>query len=255
MSFNYLPNLSHLRIVYYASLVSLPRVPSWKELRIDDLGNLEEWCDFIVGEAHFPFLEQLTIAEMRQWPNNLPVLTELTIIDCRGLNELPPLLPSSLSVLDLCGVISERLLNSVSCLTSLSSLTINSIPSLASMPQGMLQALAQLQDLRIRSCDELVTLEDEVLPSTLTNIWLYRCHNLKSPPRVLHALTTLHTLDIRCCTHLTSLPDQGLPSSLQSLMIFRNLVLKERCPKDIGEDWPKISHIPHLELEAPWDQD
>ncbi|KAL5980708.1 hypothetical protein ACLOJK_028617 [Asimina triloba] len=155
--------------------------------------------------------------------SNLSNLTRLKIFDCEGLNELPPLLPS-LSELTLGGVVSERLLNSVSCLTSLSRLTIQYMSSLTSMPRGMLQALTQLESLTIRGCNRLVTLEDEVLPSTLKRLVFSYCSNLKSLPR------------------------KGLPSSLERLEISECPVLRERCLKDIGEDWPKISHIPDVQL-------
>ncbi|KAL5980711.1 hypothetical protein ACLOJK_028620 [Asimina triloba] len=156
------------------------------------------------------------------FPSWMMKMNDLYLRNCRrceGLNELP-----SLSSLTLGGVVSERLLNSVSCLTSLSHLTIHNMSSLTSMPRGMLQALTQLEALTICGCGQLVTLEDEVLPSTLKRLEFSLCGNLKSLPR------------------------KGLPSSLERLQIFQCPVLRERCLKDVGEDWPKISHIPHVDF-------
>ncbi|KAL5980732.1 hypothetical protein ACLOJK_028642 [Asimina triloba] len=165
--------------------------------------------------THFP-------SWMMKMDTCLSNLTDLYLLNCRrceGLNVLP-----SLSLLALGGVVSERLLNSVSCLTSLSHLEIRSMSSLTSMPRGMLQALTQLESLTIFDCDQLVTLEDEVLSSTLKRLEFSFCRNLKSLPR------------------------KGLPSSLERLEILQCPVLRERCLKDVGEDWPKISHIPRVDL-------
>ncbi|KAL5988461.1 hypothetical protein ACLOJK_036226 [Asimina triloba] len=242
-----LPALTQLKIKNCQGLNELPRLPSLEVLILKDLDNLEEWCDVVGGEAHFPHLKSLKIdgcPKMRRWPSILPALTELRIRYCEGFNELPPLLPSSLSDLSLGGVISERLLNSVSCLTSLLSLDISGIPSPTSMPREILQAQTRLESLTIRGYDRLVTLEDEVLPSTLKSLSFWNCPNLKSLPRTLHALTSLGHLTIGRCPVVASLPEEGLPSSLELLRIWECPVLSERCLKDVGEDWPKISHNP-----------
>ncbi|KAL5980129.1 hypothetical protein ACLOJK_036596 [Asimina triloba] len=206
-----LAKLACLGIRGCASLVSLPPLSSLKKLRLDYLANLEEWCD--VWEANFPHLQQLTIhncPKVKPWPSTLPVITELDVFHCEGFDDLP-FLPS-LCKLDLGGH-SERLLKSVSCLTSLSSLTINNIPRLTSMPQGMLPALTQLKDLRIYNCYELVTLQDEDLPSTLTHLIFLGCLGLKSLPRGLHALTSLQELRIDDCPNVMTLPEEKLPAA------------------------------------------
>ncbi|XP_030946418.1 disease resistance protein RGA2-like [Quercus lobata] len=60
-------------------------------------------------------------------------------------------------------------------------------------------------------------------------------------------LTSLETLIIWECPNLTSLPE-GMShlTSLQRLEIWRCPQLKQRCEKENGEDWDKISHIPNL---------
>ncbi|KAL5980742.1 hypothetical protein ACLOJK_028652 [Asimina triloba] len=250
--------LSNLTALYLRNcrrcsiLPPLGRFPSLKEFYLDSMDKLEQWqveswevgallclqslcisgcpqLQEIPCSNSLPNLTELVISGCARLvslpgPDILPALTSLTIIDCEGLNELPPLLPSSLSSLTLGGVDSERLLNSVSSLTSLSYLEILSMSSLTSMPRGMLQALTQLKALIIACCDQLVTLEDEVLPSTLKRLQILNCRSLKSLPR------------------------KGLPSSLERLQIWGCPVLRERCLKDVGEDWPKISHIPRVHL-------
>ncbi|KAL8239793.1 hypothetical protein R6Q59_016360, partial [Mikania micrantha] len=48
----------------------------------------------------------------------------------------------------------------------------------------------------------------------------------------------------------------SLPKDIQSFKDMKELVilgckhLFEKCKKDKGEDWSKISHIPYIEIEA-----
>ncbi|XP_050263324.1 disease resistance protein RGA2-like isoform X2 [Quercus robur] len=62
-------------------------------------------------------------------------------------------------------------------------------------------------------------------------------------------LTSLERLNIWWCPNLTSLPE-GMShlTSLQSLHIRCCPQLKQRCEKENGEDWDKISHIPNLRI-------
>nr|XP_023900465.1 putative disease resistance protein RGA4 isoform X2 [Quercus suber] len=70
---------------------------------------------------------------------------------------------------------------------------------------------------------------------------------LKSLPEELFKnLTSLERLVILFCPNLTSLPE-GM-SHLTSLLINGCPQLKQRCKKEKGEDWDKISHIPYLEI-------
>ncbi|KAK7837621.1 putative disease resistance protein rga4 [Quercus suber] len=60
-------------------------------------------------------------------------------------------------------------------------------------------------------------------------------------------LTSLQTLNIWKCPNLTSLPE-GMShlTSLLNLRIGDCPNLTQRCEKENGEDWDKISHIPYL---------
>ncbi|XP_075674350.1 putative disease resistance protein RGA4 [Castanea sativa] len=62
-------------------------------------------------------------------------------------------------------------------------------------------------------------------------------------------LTSLERLYIQWCPNLTSLPE-GMShlTSLQRLTIVDCPQLKQRCEKQNGEDWDKISHIPNLSI-------
>ncbi|KAL9447362.1 hypothetical protein AB3S75_014932 [Citrus x aurantiifolia] len=59
----------------------------------------------------------------------------------------------------------------------------------------------------------------------------------------------LSSLSIGGCPKLKALPDHLLQkTTLQRLEIYRCPILKERCRKETGGDWPKIRHIPYIHI-------
>jgi len=66
----------------------------------------------------------------------------------------------------------------------------------------------------------------------------------------IHNCRSLQVFEILGCSSLTSLPE-GMRSltSLQRLTIWNSPYLLYRCKREAGEDWPKIAHIPKLELQ------
>ncbi|PQM42285.1 disease resistance protein RGA2-like [Prunus yedoensis var. nudiflora] len=83
--------------------------------------------------------------------------------------------------------------------------------------------------------------------NTLQLLFIARCENLEALPEWLRSFISLTKLIIRGCQKLSSLPE-GMRSltSLRDLRIENCLGLERRCQRDIGEDWPKISHVPHV---------
>jgi Leucine-rich repeat (LRR) protein len=163
-------------------------------------------------------------------------------------------------------------------LTSLKSLRIRTCNRLKSLSPGI-QHLTALQDLELDDCPklELANVEDEMqwqglkslhtlkfsrllklvsLPlglqhgTTLQKLLISDCEDLTAIPEWIHNCTSLQVLEIDGCSSLTSLPE-GMRSltSLQRLTIWYSPYLLQRCKREEGEDWPKISHIPNLELQ------
>ncbi|KAF3960657.1 hypothetical protein CMV_014645 [Castanea mollissima] len=126
--------------------------------------------------------------------------------------------------------------------------------SLSENVEGSLRALVSLKHLSVRNCPMLVTLTEE-LPATLECLSIGSCPLLQSlgPKEILKSLPSLQDLYIEDCPKLNSLPEDGLPSSLQHLQIHGCQLLTERCQKEDGggPDWPKVMHIPDLEIDLP----
>ncbi|KAK4542637.1 hypothetical protein RGQ29_033185 [Quercus rubra] len=66
------------------------------------------------------------------------------------------------------------------------------------------------------------------------------CVRFTIMPRLQH-------LKISECLKLKSLPNFLRTTPLQKLDIYNSPILKERCKRGTGEEWPKISHIPKLD--------
>nr|XP_048319589.1 putative disease resistance protein RGA1 [Ziziphus jujuba var. spinosa] len=101
-------------------------------------------------------------------------------------------------------------------------------PKLTTLPEA-LQHLPSLQHMSIWGFPNLELLPDWL--GNLTSLHLFNisnCPKLECMPTTIQDLTNLHTLEIRGCPKLA-----------------------ERCEKEIGEDWHKIAHIPHVFV---WDR-
>ena len=64
----------------------------------------------------------------------------------------------------------------------------------------------------------------------------------------LVVMPSLQSLEITSCGRLTTLPDFLRKTPLQHLQIKICRALKERCREGVGEEWPKISHVPNIQL-------
>ncbi|KAK2652117.1 hypothetical protein Ddye_011973 [Dipteronia dyeriana] len=97
-------------------------------------------------------------------------------------------------------------------------------------PQWLLQCSANtLQWLAIKNCPNMEGLPSEPLQilKSLEVLEILNCPKFSSFPEDMHGLTTMRELKVRDCSDLS-----------------------KRCKRDIGEDWPKINHIPRIELDG-----
>uniref|UniRef100_F6HHY0 Disease resistance protein n=1 Tax=Vitis vinifera TaxID=29760 RepID=F6HHY0_VITVI len=130
------------------------------------------------------------------------------------------------------------------------SLLISSSKKFRLLPQGMHTLLTSLQHLHISNCPEIDSFPQGGLPSNLSSLHIWNCNKTCGlPDGGLQYLISLETLYILNCEKLKSFPKHGLPSSLSRLNISKRLLLKKRCQRDKGKEWPKICHIPCIVIE------
>ena len=109
---------------------------------------------------------------------------------------------------------------------TLRSLTLVSLPKLVRLPRGM-HWLTSLHSLEIKFCN-----------------------NLEELPAWIGCFTSLQSLHVENCGKLKSVPQEMCQlASLERLSLYYNSdELRVRCQKPSGADWPKIQHIPFIEV-------
>jgi hypothetical protein len=82
--------------------------------------------------------------------------------------------------------------------------------------------------------------------TVLRDLW---CENLAALPEWLPNLTSLQNLQICGCQKLSSLPEgMGCLTALRELKIVSCGELNKNCEREVGVEWPKIKHIPQIEI-------
>ncbi|RXH84768.1 hypothetical protein DVH24_033052 [Malus domestica] len=262
-----LPSLQSLSIKGCKEFKSFPEESKFPSL--DDLKIMA--CPEFVGFLYGGGLEA-------------PNLKTMEINECNEFRSLPGEMHASLPSLRSLFIRGSKEFKSFpeeSKFPSLSCLNIWDCPELESFPEGGLPS--KLRELRIGSCKKLManrmrwglqtltsleTLdvsfleceEEEIgesfpeegqLPTTLTSLGILQHPNLKTiDGKALRHLISLKELSILFCPRLQSLPDEGLPTSLSGLEICECDLLTQRCQRDTGEDWAKISHIPKVLIDG-----
>ncbi|KAJ9697434.1 hypothetical protein PVL29_009313 [Vitis rotundifolia] len=213
--------------------------------------------------------------------NNNTCLEWLHVWKCPSLKSIPRgYFPSTLETLSIwfCLQLQSIPGNMLQNLTSLQLLEICNCPDVMPSPEAFLNP--NLKRLAILDCENMrwplsgwglrtLTSLDRLLirgpfpdllsfsgshlllPTSLTCLALLNFDNLKSVTSMgLRSLLSLKTLEFRSCPKLRSfVPKEGLPPTLARLIIWKCPILKKRCLKDKGKDWPKIAHIPYVEID------
>ncbi|GLT96376.1 hypothetical protein SLE2022_140010 [Rubroshorea leprosula] len=233
--------------------------PSLETLVFHNMINWKEWASPTGSGGEFPCLCVLVIQYcpklIGQLPCNLGSLTNLLIVACPELRCSSMSLPllKELKIED-CNV---SLLKSIINLTSVTSLTIESISELNYVPKSFVESLTMLKFLSVKYCEELTCLweegaeianlaclksmeivycpllmcligkEEGLLPFNLKDLHLSYCGELESLPNVLmmkmdgsnNILFTPENLTFSCCSSLKSFPKGKLPTTIKSLLI------------------------------------
>ncbi|XP_006431899.2 putative disease resistance protein RGA3 [Citrus clementina] len=179
--------------------------------------NVEELWIIFYGGNIFP-----------KWLTLLTNLRELKLFSCVNCEHLPPLGKLPLEKLELYNLKSVKRVGNEFLGIEESS---EDGPSSSSSSPSVI-AFPKLKSLIIEELDELEE-------------WNYRItrkENISIMPR-------LSSLQISYCPRLKVLPDYLLQSTtLQELRIERCPLLENRYREAKGEDWHKISHIPHIHI-------
>ncbi|XP_065634460.1 putative disease resistance RPP13-like protein 1 [Quercus suber] len=261
------PSIETLRIRDDSdSLWSFPleSYPKLKSLEVNESKTLES---LFASEESYRDVSSLTYLMISSSPNFVsffsggicaPNLTVILICKCNKLKSLPENMRTLLPSLNILAVEECPELESFpegGLPLNLSTLIVSYCDKLFSRRMGCgLQDLHSLTNISISSkCKEVMSFPEEAwLPTTLTNINIIGCFggfpNLKSLKGFQH-LTSLKRLYILSCDNLLYLPEDGFPTSLSSLILKSCPLLKQRCEREKGEEWPKIAHIPNIVID------
>ncbi|GKV50734.1 hypothetical protein SLEP1_g57432 [Rubroshorea leprosula] len=276
--------LSMANIHYCPNLVTLPsmeRLLSLRSLSLTTLGSLPS------GLGSCSCLEYLRLERCRMSFLSTKEMICLEMLEIRRCKELVCVsgLESCISLQKLSIFYCDNLISiseDVGRSSSLSFLEIVGCQNLRSIPEEWLgrntrlkeliigpfwseleeypgltsihQLQASLKSLRLLGWEKLKSLPHQLQHLTALNqLMLVNFNALAALPEWLGDLSSLHNLLIGGCSNLTHLPSieaMRRLSNLQSLEIWSSPKLEERCAKESGLDWAKISHIPNIRIYA-----
>ncbi|XP_057742149.1 putative disease resistance RPP13-like protein 1 [Arachis stenosperma] len=91
------------------------------------------------------------------------------------------------------------------------------------------------------------------LPASLESLTLFSMKSVETLEcKALAHLTSLQKLSIQFCRKLQNMEGDKLPASLIRLSINGSPLLGKRCQKKDPQLWPKISHIPAIQVDDRW---
>ncbi|KAJ0483662.1 putative P-loop containing nucleoside triphosphate hydrolase, leucine-rich repeat domain superfamily [Helianthus annuus] len=270
-------NLKSLTILGCGNIKSINQLSNsthLTSLSISSCENMELFSDL----HQLSNLTRLFISgceSIETFPNlQLPNLTHLDIEDCKNMKAFGDLqLPNLISwSIEDCEKLESFPDLQLSNLTMLKDMSISRCPMLdASFPRGLwppklyslgigglkkpisewgnqnfppsLVYLSLYKEPDVRNFSQL----SHLFPSSLTSLEINKLDNMESLSRGLQHLTSLQHLYIDNCPKVNDLPETLLPSLL-SLIIDECPKLKERCEGRGSHYWPRISHIPCIDI-------
>ncbi|PON32087.1 NB-ARC domain containing protein [Trema orientale] len=225
-------------------LPPLGQLPSLKQLEIWGFRGVVRISSEFYSSAGrtskpFRYLESLHFKEMsnlQEWlfgEDNLeggvfPRLKELRLLRCPRLKvTLPDYLPSLRKlIIDKC----------------------DQLAPLLPRAQQMDAAFPSLESLELFECRGQASLLEGGLPSSLKQIGLFYCNNLKAlDEETFQRLNFLEKLQIFNCSNIQCLP-RRLPASLSYLNINQCGSLIPRLQRETGEDWSTIANIESVDI-------
>ncbi|KAM6576120.1 hypothetical protein CsatB_027957 [Cannabis sativa] len=245
------PSLSSLYVRECPKL-RLPKLGSVKSLRVygvsqqllESISNLCGLTELHMEQCHLTSLPQNML-------HNLTTLQKLTIWRFKKIQELPSDFLNGLIVLQ---TLEIRGCLELKCLPegmfghcSLRRIDIKNCPTIEEgFPSGP-NKLISLQHLSIGG---LIVLPEGLQHlCSLESLQIFDILELASLPDWLGNLTTLKDLRISTCRDLECIPmSMQRLTNLKKLSIWSCPKLGQRCEKEVGEDWHKISHIPHVDM-------
>ncbi|OIV92321.1 hypothetical protein TanjilG_10531 [Lupinus angustifolius] len=123
------------------------------------------------------------------------------------------------------------------------------------LPENDIANLKSLEILNIESCENLESLFIGIKLLTLRTLTVTKyCKNLEVLPEWLSTFSSLGSFGMANCPKLTFLPnDIHRLTALGYLRIEGCPKLCRKCQPQVGEYWPKISHINQIFIDEPED--
>ncbi|KAK6140417.1 hypothetical protein DH2020_025844 [Rehmannia glutinosa] len=244
--------------------VSEDMFPPNRRISLDEL-SIWDWLNFssLLQHVHkFSRLTEIYLSNcdgLEYFPEQglPPYLRTLSVEHCSNLRSLPMQIRNMNSIISL-EIRSCRRLKTFPRFDfppNLTSLRIWDSRKLKPLSQWGLHRLKSLREFSI--CGgfqelELLGNDHGLFPASLIKFSIARFPKLSSLSRVLENLILLQHLSIMNCTSLNVLPSENLLEKLWHLEISDCPLLKQRCLRDRGDNWPKIAGIPCVEIDGTY---